>query len=132
VKEEPMAASSEKIFIVDDDAPVRQALSRLLRSCGFDVHAFSSAQEFLSAVSPEASVHGCLILDVKMPDMNGLDLQERIKASGWELPIIFITAYDEPKDREKALANGGVAFLQKPLSEKDLLKNIRSALKANH
>jgi FixJ family two-component response regulator len=126
-----MTASSEKIFIVDDDAPVRQALSRLLRSCGFDVHAFPSAQDFLNTVSPEASVHGCLILDVKMSGMNGLDLQKKMKASGWQLPIIFITAYDEPTDRKRALANGAVAFLQKPLREEDLLKHIRSALKAN-
>ncbi len=124
-----MTEDPEKIFIVDDDAPVRQALSRLLRSHGFGVQDFSSAQEFLESVSPEANLKGCLILDVKMPGMNGLDLQDKLSASGWELPIIFITAYDDPKDREKALANGAVAFLQKPLSEKDLLKNIRSALK---
>ena len=125
-----MAADQTKIFVVDDDLPVRQGLSRLLRSCGFDVDAFSSAQEFLSAVPPEENVQGCLILDVKMPGMNGLGLQEKIRASGWDLPIIFITAYDDPKDREKALANGAVAFLQKPLSEKDLLTSIRAALKA--
>lgn len=124
-----MAADPTKIFVVDDDPPVRQGLSRLLRSCGFDVATFSSAQEFLDDVSQEAKLKGCLILDVKMPGMNGLDLQEKIKASGWSLPIIFITAYDDPRDREKALANGAVAFLQKPLSEKDLLTNIRSALK---
>lgn len=127
-----MAASPAKIFVVDDDAPVRQALSRLLRSCGFDVDTFSSVHEFLSSVSPEANVKACLILDVKMPSMNGLDLQEKIRASRWELPIIFITAFDDPKDREKAMANGAVAFLQKPLSEKDLLKSIRSAFKENN
>lgn len=124
-----MAVSRTKIFVVDDDAPVRQALSRLLRSCGFDVDTFSSAQEFLSSVSPEADVKACLVLDVKMPGMNGLDLQEKLRDSRWELPIIFITAFDDQKDREKAMAHGAVAFLQKPLSERDLLTNIRSALK---
>lgn len=124
-----MPAFSEKIFVVDDDGPVRQALSRLLRSHGYDVQIFSSAQEFLGAASPEENVKGCLILDVKMPGTNGLDLQEKIRASKWNLPIIFITAYDDPKDREKAMANGAMAFLQKPLNEKDLLMNIRSALK---
>lgn len=124
-----MAANQTNIFIVDDDAPVRHALSRLLRSYGFDVLTFSSAQDFLDSVSSDAQ--GCLILDVKMPGMNGLELQGKLNSSGWELPIVFITAYDDPKDREKALANGAVAFLQKPLNDRDFLEAIQSALKSN-
>ena len=124
-----MTSQQTNIYIVDDDAPVRQALSRLLRSYGFDVFAFASAQDFLDSVSPDAQ--GCLILDVRMPGMNGLELQEELRSSGWELPIVFITAYDEPKDREKALANGAVSFLQKPLNDEILLEVIQSALKRN-
>jgi two-component system response regulator FixJ len=124
-----MTSHQPNIFIVDDDAPVCQALSRLLRSYGFDVSTFSSAQDFLDSVSFDAQ--GCLILDVKMPGMNGLELQKELNSSGRELPIVFITAYDDPKDREKALENGAVAFLQKPLNDKILLEAIQSALKMN-
>ena len=117
------------IYIVDDDEPVRQALSRLLRSCGLQVLTFSSAQEFLDSVSPDAQ--GCLILDVKMPGMNGLELQEKLNSSKWKLPIIFITAYETPQVRKRALANGAKAFLQKPLNDKDLLDAIHSALESS-
>ncbi|UCE42356.1 MAG: response regulator [Candidatus Aminicenantes bacterium] len=117
------------IYIVDDDEPVRHALSRLLRSCGFHVLTFSSAQEFLDSVSPDAQ--GCLILDVKMSGMDGLELQEKLNSSGWKLPIIFITAYETPQDRKKALVNGAIAFLQKPLNDKDLLDGIHSALESS-
>jgi len=126
IEEVRMNALHENIYIVDDDTPVRQALSRLLRSYGFDVFAFASAQDFIASVSPKSQ--GCLILDVRIPGMNGLELQEKLRSSGWELPIVFITAYDEPKDREKALANGAVAFLQKPLNDKVLLEAVQSAL----
>jgi len=128
-EDERMTVQQTNIYIVDDDAPVRQALSRLLRSYGFYVFAFASAQDFLDAVSPDEQ--GCLILDVKMPGMNGLELQEKFRSSGGKLPIIFITAYDDPKDREKALANGAVSFLQKPLNDQVLLEAVGSALKLN-
>ncbi len=128
-EEKRLAAYQKNIFIVDDDAPVRQALSRLLRSYGFDVFAYASAQDFLDSVSPDEQ--GCLILDVKMPGMNGLELQEKLRSSGRSLPIIFITAYDDPLDREKALANGAVTFLQKPLNDKVLLEAVQSALNLN-
>ncbi len=124
-----MTGQQRNIYIVDDDAPVRQALSRLLRSYGFDVFAYPSAQDFLDSVLQDEQ--GCLILDVKMPGMNGLELQEKLRSSGWKLPIIFITAYDDPKDREKALANGAVTFLQKPLNDRVLLEAVQSALNLN-
>ena len=117
------------IYVVDDDEPVRQALSRLLRSYGFQVMTFSSAQEFLDSVSPDAQ--GCLILDVKMPGMNGLELQEKLNSLGWKLPIIFITAYENPQDRKKALDNNAVAYLQKPLNDKDLLNAIQTSCRPN-
>jgi FixJ family two-component response regulator len=129
---EKMVTNPAKIFIVDDDAPVREALSRLLRSCGYDATAYSSAQDFLDSFSSDDAVRGCLILDVKMPGMNGLDLQEKLISSGLAIPIIFITAYDDPKDREKALKNGAAAFLQKPLNDIDLLRIIESVLKTEN
>ena len=128
-EDERMTGQPKKIYIVDDDAPVRQALSRLLRSYGFDVFTYASAQGFLDSVSPDEQ--GCLILDVKMPGMNGLELQEKLRSSGWKLPIIFITAYDDPKDREKAISNGAVTFLQKPLNDRVLLEAVQSALNLN-
>ena len=124
-----MDKEKDNIYIVDDDEPVLQALSRLLRSCGFQVSTFSSAQEFLDSVSPDAQ--GCLILDVKMPEMTGLELQEKLNSSGWKLPTIFITAYETPKDRNKALTNGAIAFLQKPLNDEELLESIHSALESS-
>ena len=117
------------IYIVDDDAPVRQALCRLFRSCGFNTFAFSSAENFFESVSPDTQ--GCLVLDVKMPGMDGLELQEKLNSSGWKLSIVFITAYETPQYREKAMANGAVAFLQKPLNDKDLLDAIHSALSSD-
>lgn len=124
-----MTPQQANIFIVDDDTPVRQALSRLLSSYGFNVQSFPSGQDFLDIVSSDTE--GCLILDVKMPGMNGLELQEKLNVSGHKLPIIFITAYDNPKDRERALEQGAVAFFPKPLNDKDLISAIHSCLKLN-
>ena len=124
-----MDKKKDNIYIVDDDEPVRQALSRLLRSCGYHVLTFSSAQEFLGSVSPDAQ--GCLILDVKMPGMDGLELQEKLNSMGWKLPIIFITAYETAQDREKALSHGAIAYLQKPLNDKDLLNAIQTSCRPN-
>lgn len=122
-----MISEKANIFIVDDDAPVRKALSRLLHSYGFNVKTFSSAQDFLDSVPLDTT--GCLILDVKMPRIDGLDLQDELNASGWKLPIIFITAYDNPKDRERAMRSGAVAFFHKPLNDKELLEAINSVMK---
>jgi FixJ family two-component response regulator len=122
-----MNKEKTNIYIIDDDEPVQIALGRLLRSYGFLVETYSSAQEFLDSVSFD--VQGCLILDVKMPGMNGIELQEKLNSSEWTLPIIFITAYETPQTRQKAMSNGAIAFLPKPVNEKDLLNSIYSALK---
>lgn len=114
------------ISVVDDDKSVRNSLKRLLRSMGFEVRTFASAFEFLQ--QGPLHDHGCAIVDVRMPGMNGLDLQKRLQESGILLPIIFITAYDDPGVCERAMQAGSVAFLQKPLSDSLLTDAIGAAL----
>ncbi len=101
-------------------------MKRLMRSNGFEVEAFASAREFLDEVSPEAS--GCLILDVQMPEMNGLELQEKMTSSGYKLPVVFITAHPRDEDRQRALRGGAVQYLEKPVSEDVLIPSVKSAL----
>ena len=113
------------VFIVDDDPSVRKALKRFVASAGYCVEAFASAQEFLSSVPAYAK--GCLILDLRMPGLNGLGLQTRLAILRYKLPIIFITAFDNPKDRKQAMDAGAVAFLQKPFSDQAMLDALRSA-----
>jgi FixJ family two-component response regulator len=114
------------IFIVDDDDSLRKALKRLLQSVGFDAKAFASAQEFLSGRHHE--VPGCLILDVRMPGVNGLELQAQLVASGSTMPVIFITAHEDAQVRAQAMKAGAIAFLQKPFDDEHLLGAISTAL----
>lgn len=113
-----MAATSTTFFIVDDDDFVRDALKTLLKSAGFKVEVFGSAQEFLDSGHYNG---GLLILDVRMPGMDGLALQKKLVALGATLPIIFITAHEDIQARTKAMAAGAAAFLQKPLEDYVLL-----------
>jgi FixJ family two-component response regulator len=115
------------ISVVDDDHSVRESLARLIRSVGFGVQVFGSAEEFLGAVAgPEPD---CLILDIRMPGMNGLELQRELSASDRELPVIFITAHGSDDEvRARALGAGAVDYLLKPLNEEDVLKAIDAAL----
>ena len=115
------------IAIVDDDDALRNSLDNLLRSVGFRVHGFASAEAFLR--SDQARETACLILDVRMPGMNGLELQRQIVAANWQIPIIFMTAHADDEARARALAAGAVAFLYKPCREDDLLHAIDAALK---
>jgi len=115
------------IAIVDDDKSVREATIGLLRSNGFRSEAFSSAEEFLG--SPLMTKTGCLLLDIRMPGMNGLQLQRHLADEGRHIHIIFITAHDNQEIRMQAMRAGAVDFLQKPFSEEALLKAIRNALK---
>lgn len=109
-----MIATSTTVFIVDDDDFVRDALKTLLKSAGFNVEVFGSAQKFLDS----GHYHGgLLILDVRMPEMDGLALQKKLAASGVTLPIIFITAHEDSKARTKAMAAGAAAFLLKPIED---------------
>jgi FixJ family two-component response regulator len=115
------------ISIVDDDDALRNSLDDLIRSVGFRAEGFPSAEAFLS--SNQARDTACLILDVRMPGMNGLDLQLKIVAANWRIPIIFITSHADDDARARALAAGAVAFLYKPFREEALLDAIDAALK---
>ena len=115
------------ISIVDDDDALRNSLDDLIRSIGFRTQGFPSAEAFLS--SNQARDSACLILDVRMPGMNGLDLQRQVVAANWRIPIIFITSHADDDARARALEAGAVAFLYKPFREEELLNAINTALK---
>jgi FixJ family two-component response regulator len=119
-------SSSRLIFVVDDDEAVRESLGSLIRSVGFGVKTFSSAEEFLSSDHPR--VPDCLVLDVRMQGMNGLELQRRLVASNSGIPVIFISAHGDEEARSRALREGAVGFLLKPFSEEALLSAIHCAL----
>jgi len=114
------------ISIVDDDASVREAIESLMKSVGYIPRVFPSAGDFLDSV--DLNDTGCLILDVQMPGMNGLELQNRLIASQCRVPIIFISAHSDADARARALEAGAVGFLQKPFSEDALLDAIKSSL----
>jgi FixJ family two-component response regulator len=114
------------ISIVDDDQSVRESLASLLRSVGFEVCSFASAQDFLASGRPPAS--GCLLLDVRMPGMSGLELQQHLAATDVRVPIVFLTAHGDEEARARALRAGAVDFLTKPFSENALLDAVRAAL----
>lgn len=115
------------ISIVDDDDALRNSLDDLIRSIGFRTQGFPSADAFLS--SNQACDTACLILDVRMPGMNGLELQRKMVAANWRIPIIFITSHADDDARARALEAGAVAFLYKPFREEELLNAIDAALK---
>jgi FixJ family two-component response regulator len=130
----PISLKNSKplIAVVDDDESVCRALRRLLRSLAMNAETFGSGREFLDLLDAMPSFQpDCLILDVQMPEMNGLEIQDRLAANGSAVPVIFITAHDEVGIREKALAAGAVAFLRKPFNDELLIKTIREALKRN-
>jgi len=114
------------ISIVDDDDSVRQALKSLIDSVGFRSEVFGSGEEFLS--SAYLLQTDCLIADVRMPGMTGLDLQARLNAAGSPIPIVFISAHDDKDARTRGLRAGAIAFLQKPFSEDSLLGAISAGL----
>ncbi len=115
------------ISIVDDDESVRRTTTLLIESFGFRAAAFESAETFLRS----GHVHdtSCLIVDVQMPGMNGLQLQSHLAAAGCGIPIIFITAYENKDSRQRAMQAGAAAFLGKPFSDEQLLQIIRSTLR---
>ena len=114
------------ISVIDDDESVRRTTTRLIESFGFRAAAFESAENFLG--SGHLNDTSCLIVDVQMPGMNGLQLQSQLAAADCRIPIIFITAYDDNESRRRAMQAGAVAFLGKPFSGEQLLQWIRSAL----
>ena len=117
------------IAVVDDDASMRGALRRLLRSVGFRAAAFASAEEFLQASQLQDTA--CVIVDVRMPGMSGLELQQHLATIQCSVPLIFITAHGDEEARARALRAGAVEFLYKPFREEVLLRAIQSALPAS-
>ena len=115
------------VFIVDDDASVREALSSLIRSIGLQVETFSSAGEFLRQSNSDAP--SCLVLDVRLPDLSGLALQRELAAKNNGIPIIFITGHGDIPMSVRAMKAGATEFLTKPFSEQDLLEAIRQAIR---
>ena len=118
--------TSQVIFVVDDDTSVRTAVRRLLMSMRYPVRLFASAEEFLSQI--DSGARGCLVLDVRLPGMNGLQLQQRLCEQDWKLPVVFITAHDDDDSRDLALRRGAVAYLRKPFDRDGLLGGVRRAL----
>lgn len=114
------------VFVVDDDASVRKGLGRLIKTAGYDVEAFASVGEFLARRPYDGPC--CLVLDVRMPGLTGLDLQEALRAAGQRLSIVFITGYRDVPVSVKAMKGGAVDFLTKPVDEKVLLEAIRQAV----
>ena len=120
------APPSPTIFVVDDYAPIRRAVSRLLRAAGFAVAAFGSPQEFLVQYDPHTP--GCLVLDLDMPAVNGLELQRILATKGSALPIIFLTGHGDVPKSVQAMKHGASDFLTKPVNDKDLLAAVRVAI----
>jgi len=114
------------VFVIDDDRSVRESLRNLIRSAGLNVQTFASAQEFLTSQRPDAP--GCLVLDVQLPGLSGLDLQQELAKGLAQIPIIFITGHKDVPMTVRAMKAGAVDFLLKPFSEEALLNSIRSAL----
>jgi FixJ family two-component response regulator len=122
----PLSPTAPVVFVVDDDISVRESLELMLGYAGWRVVTFSSAQEFLA--HPRVHLPSCLILDVHLPDLNGLDLQHRIGAHSAEMPIIFITGYGDVPMTVRAMKAGALEFLTKPFNDDVLLEAVRSAI----
>ena len=119
----------ESVFVVDDDTAVRQGLRFMLRAAGYSVEAFPSARSFLEDYDPRRG--GCLLLDVQMPQMTGLELQQRLNVRGWRIPVIFITGHGSVPLAIAAMKAGAFDFIEKPLREDTLLESIERALHWN-
>ena len=118
--------SEGAVYVVDDDASVRRSLTRLLRAEGFDVTSFASAEGFLAAERVDAA--GCLIADLEMPGMSGLELQQALRARGASLPIVFLTGHGDVPASVQAMKDGAVDFIEKPQSVTGLVPVLRAAL----
>jgi FixJ family two-component response regulator len=116
---------SMPVYIVDDDESMRKALQRLLRSVGYQALTFTSAEDFLDVVS--SCDRGCLILDIRLPGISGLDLQKKLASEGANYSVIFITAHDNPQWLETAKKAGAIAYLRKPFNEQSLLDAMQLA-----
>lgn len=121
-----MKNDSATVMVVDDDAGIRNAMRSLLKSVGLDSTLFASAQEFLSAYQP--SQGGCLVLDIRMPGMSGLELQQQLNLRGAVIPVIFMTGHGDIPMAVEAMQHGAFDFLQKPFRDQDLLDRIQRAI----
>ena len=121
-----MTQATPIVFVVDDDISVRESLDLMIQFAGWQPKTFASAQEFLS--EPRARVPSCLILDLNLPDLNGLDLQKRVAGDRIDMPIIFITGYGDVPVSVQAMKAGAVEFLTKPFSDDVILEAIRHAI----
>jgi FixJ family two-component response regulator len=124
-----MSETEDTVFVIDDDGPTRESLKDLIESVGLTVELFASAQEFLGSKSPD--VPSCLVLDVRLPRLSGLDLQRRMRERGVEIPIIFITGHGDIPMSVRAMKAGAVEFLTKPFRDQDLLDAIQQALETD-
>jgi len=129
-KSSPKSHATPIVFVVDDDISVRESLELLIRSEGWQPETFESAQEFLA--HPRALVPSCLVLDVSLPGLNGLELQKRVAVERTDMPIIFITGYGDVPMTVQAMKAGAVEFLTKPFGDNVLLSAIRHALDRSH
>jgi len=120
------ADAAATVFVIDDDASVRRALERQLRTAGFQVETFDSAQDYV-ARAPRAAI-GCIVTDIRMPGMSGLDLQDSLAQAGGTLPMVFITGHGDIPTTVRAMKSGAVNFLAKPFSERDILAAVTEAL----
>jgi FixJ family two-component response regulator len=118
--------SAPTVFIIDDDASVRESIQDLLESSGLHSESFATAEEFLRSALPDGP--RCLVLDVKLPGVNGLEFQRRLADAGFQIPIIFVTGHGDIPMTVKAMKSGAVEFLTKPFLDRDLLGAIRQAL----
>jgi FixJ family two-component response regulator len=125
-KSESMSQPSPIVFVVDDDPSMREALESLIRSAGLGVQTFVSARDFLANQHAEAP--GCLVLDVQLPDLNGLDLQQELIKAGVEIPIVFITGYGDIPMSVQAMKAGAAEFLTKPFRDQDLVDAIQQCI----
>lgn len=124
-----MTIPEATVFVVDDDSHVRGSLEQLIKSVGLNVHTFSSAQEFLDQDLPDTP--SCLVLDIRMPSLSGLDLQDELVKRGLTTPVIFITGHGTVPMSVRAMKAGAVDFLQKPFEDQDLLDAIHRAIEQN-
>jgi FixJ family two-component response regulator len=122
-----MASSEATVFIVDDDEAVRDSLGLLLRSVGYRARCYAGAKDFLKAFDPRD--YGCLVLDIRMPGMTGLELQKHLQEIGCNIPIVFITGHGDIPMAVEAVRQGAVDFLQKPFQDQDLVHRITEAMK---
>ena len=122
----PITALQPTVFIIDDDASVRKSLARLLRSAGFEVETFATAELFLEREHYEGI--GCIVLDVRMPGISGIDLQDELSKADYSMPIVFITGHGNIPMGVQAMKKGAVDFLAKPFDDEELLQAVREAI----